>query len=185
MSRIEERLDKVRELIQDDDFLGSRGLSNEVNIRIFCYEPEDEMAVRYFVEQITTDQTLKCHLVERTLYDVFLSICDDLGITDAIPEMEEEDGSTYLLEQIHSSISCDDFAAKMDYQPHQPGDVLLLTGLGEVFPFMRLHVLLDALQSPFYNTPILAMYPGKFDGHEIKLFNRLRPNSLYRAFNVI
>ena len=95
MSRIEERLDKVRELIQDDDFLGSRGLSNEVNIRIFCYEPEDEMAVRYFVEQITTDQTLKCNLVERNLYDVFLSICDDLGITDAIPEMEEEDGSAY------------------------------------------------------------------------------------------
>ena len=46
MSTIEERLDKVRELIQDDDFLESKGLSNEVNIRIFCYEPEDEMAVR-------------------------------------------------------------------------------------------------------------------------------------------
>ena len=43
MSTIEERLDKVRELIQDDDFLNSKGLSNEVNIRIFCYEPEDEM----------------------------------------------------------------------------------------------------------------------------------------------
>lgn len=45
MSSIEERLDKVRELIQNDDFLCGRGLSNEVNIRIFCYEPEDEMAV--------------------------------------------------------------------------------------------------------------------------------------------
>ena len=49
MSSIEERLDKVRELIQNDDFLCGRGLSNEVNIRIFCYEPEDEMAVRHFV----------------------------------------------------------------------------------------------------------------------------------------
>ena len=33
MSTIEERLDKVRELIQDDDFLESKGLSNEVNNR--------------------------------------------------------------------------------------------------------------------------------------------------------
>jgi len=41
MSSIEERLDKVRELIQDNDFLDSKGLSNEVNIRIFCYDPED------------------------------------------------------------------------------------------------------------------------------------------------
>ena len=35
MSTIEERLDKVRELIQDPDFLEGKGLSNEVNIRIF------------------------------------------------------------------------------------------------------------------------------------------------------
>ena len=46
MSTIEERLDKVRELIQDDDFLDGKGLSNEVNIRIFCYEPENEMSSR-------------------------------------------------------------------------------------------------------------------------------------------
>ena len=46
MSSIEERLDKVRELIQNDDFLCGRGLSNEVNIRIFCYESEDEIAVK-------------------------------------------------------------------------------------------------------------------------------------------
>ena len=87
MSSIEERLDKVRELIQNDDFLCGRGLSNEVNIRIFCYEPEDEMAVRHFVEQVKTDQNLRCHLVERNLFQVFLDACDDLGITDSIPEM--------------------------------------------------------------------------------------------------
>ena len=67
MGTIEERLDKVRELIQDDDFLESKGLSNEVNIRIFCYDPEDEMAVRHFIEQIKTDQSLRCNLIERNL----------------------------------------------------------------------------------------------------------------------
>lgn len=35
MSNIEERLDKVRELIQEPEFLEGKGLSNEVNIRIF------------------------------------------------------------------------------------------------------------------------------------------------------
>ena len=43
MSDIKERLDKVRALIQEPEFLESKGLSNEVNIRIFCYEPENEM----------------------------------------------------------------------------------------------------------------------------------------------
>ena len=41
LGRIKERLDKVRVLIQKSDFLEGKGLSNEVNIRIFCYDPED------------------------------------------------------------------------------------------------------------------------------------------------
>ena len=32
-----ERLDNLRALIQEPDFLAGKGLSNEVNIRIFCY----------------------------------------------------------------------------------------------------------------------------------------------------
>ena len=45
MSDIKERLDKVRALIQEPEFLEGKGLSNEVNIRIFCYEPENEMGL--------------------------------------------------------------------------------------------------------------------------------------------
>lgn len=36
MSNIKERLDKVRTKIQESDFLEGKGLSNEVNIRIFA-----------------------------------------------------------------------------------------------------------------------------------------------------
>ena len=37
MSHIEERIDHVRALIQESEFLEGKVLSNEVNIRIFCY----------------------------------------------------------------------------------------------------------------------------------------------------
>ena len=68
MSDIKERLDKVRALIQEPEFLEGKGLSNEVNIRIFCYEPENEMVVRHFVNQLETDQSLDCHLIVCNLY---------------------------------------------------------------------------------------------------------------------
>ena len=96
MSDIKERLDKVRALIQESEFLEGKGLSNEVNIRIFCYEPENEMVVRHFVNQLETDQSLDCHLIVCNLYKTFLSICDDMDIIDAIPDMEEADGSAYV-----------------------------------------------------------------------------------------
>lgn len=185
MDNIMERLDRVRTLVQDSDFLEGKGLSNEVNIRIFCYEPEDEMIVRHFINQLSTDVTLGCNLKLCNLYQIFLAICDDIDITDAIPEMEENDGRIFLLEQLHSAIGEDEFIEKMQYEPHCPGDVLLLTGVGEVFPFMRIHTLLEALQPHFPDVPILVMYPGDFDGRHVKLFNRLQPHDYYRAFNVI
>ena len=113
MADIKERLDNLRIHIQEPEFLEGKGLSNEVNIRIFCYDAGDEMTVRQFVDQITTDQSLGCNLVECNLYETFLALCDDIDITDAIPEMEEADGKEFLLEQLHSAIGEAEFIEKI------------------------------------------------------------------------
>ena len=185
MESITERLDKVRKLIQEPEFLEGKGLSNEVNIRMFCYDAKDEMVVRHFIEQIATDVELNCQPKIYNLYDVFLSICEDMDILGDMQNMEDASGSRYLFEQIQSAIGTDDFIKKMQYVDHQPGDVLIITGIGEVYPFMRIHTLLEALQPHFSDTPILVMYPGTFDGRHVKLFNKLEANDYYRAFNVI
>ena len=155
MADIKERLDNLRIHIQEPEFLEGKGLSNEVNIRIFCYDAEDEMTVRQFISQITTDQTLACHLVECNLYETFLTLCDDIDITDAISEMEEADGKDFLLEQLHSAIGEGEFIEKIQYDPHRPGDVLLLTGVGDAFPFMPPNAtpgwLWDHDRSPYRN----------------------------------
>ena len=185
MSDLTERLDSLKALIQEPEFLEGRGLSNEVNIRIFCYDPKEEMTVRHFTDMLVTDQNLTCHLVEYNLYKVFLSICDDKRITDRIPQMEEKKGKQFILDQMKRMASNTAFIAKMKYEPHEAGDVILITGVGEAFPFIRVHALLDAMQPYFSDVPVLVMYPGSFDGHYVKLFDRLKANPYYRAFNVI
>lgn len=185
MRNIKERLDDLRTKIQEPDFLDGKGLSNEVNIRIFCYEAKDEMTVQHFINQIKTDSSVKCRVIDCNLYKIFLEVCDDLDITDAIPEMEETDGSDFLLEQLQSAVGQEEFIEKIQYSPHERGDILLLTGVGDAFPFMRVHALLEALQPYFSDIPILVMYPGEFDGHSLKLFDRLQPNDYYRAFTII
>lgn len=183
---IKERLDNLKIRIQQPDFLKGEGLSNEVSIWFFCYKPEDEMIVRDFTEKLVINQNLGCHIVEKNLYTVLLDLCADMDITDAIPEMEQDDGKVFLLEQLHSAVGVDEFVNKIYFEPQERGrDVLLLTGVGDVFPFMRVHNLLEALQPRFSDIPILVMYPGNFNGTQIKLFNRLKPNDYYRAFNLI
>ena len=123
MENINERLDRLKNTIQDSDFLEGKGLSNEVNIRIFCYAPQDEMTVRHFIKQLCEDKGLRCNLIECNLF--------------------------------------------------------------KIFPFMRVHVLLEALQPHFSDIPILVMYPGEYDGHYLKLFKKLPANDYYRAFSLV
>ena len=49
MSDLKERLDLLRKEIQKPDFLEGKGLSNEVNIRIFCYDSSEEITVMHFL----------------------------------------------------------------------------------------------------------------------------------------
>ena len=185
MKNITERLDSLRNLMQSREFLEGKGLSNEVNIRIFCYDPKDEMAVRHFTEKLVSDRELSCRLIEYNLYDIFLSICDEKRITDRIPAQEEKKGSRFIADQMTRMANNVAFIKKMQYEPQKPGDVILITGVGAAFPFIRVHSLLDAMQPHFSDVPVVVMYPGTFDGHFVRLFDRLTPNSYYRAFNAI
>lgn len=185
MGDITQELDRLKSFVQKTEFLEGKGLSNEVNIWIFCYDAEEEITVKHFIKQLITDQNINCNLVEWDLYKMFLQACEEIQILDAISEMESADGSNYLLEQLHFTIGEDDFIRIMKTREYSDGDVLMLTGIGEAFPFMRVHSLLEALQPHFSNTPILVMYPGEFDKYHLKLFNRLKANDYYRAFKVI
>ncbi len=184
MSEINERLDSLKQLIQSQEFLEGKGLSNEVNIRIFCYDPAKEMAVRHFTEKLVSDINLACRLKEYNLYKVFLSICDDKRITPRIPQQEERKGTKFILGQLTRMANNAAFIEKMKEKLSDEDEVIMLTGVGEVFPFIRVHALLEAMQ-PHFNRPILVMYPGSFDGRYVKLFDKLKPNPYYRAFNVV
>lgn len=185
MSELKERLDRLKQDMQKEEFLEGKGLSNEVNIRIFCYDPEEEMTVRHFVEQLAVDPSLECRLIQRNLYQIFLEICEEKRIIKSVPAMEEKKGKDYLIQQIERFANNKTFVSKMQYEPHQAGDILVITGVGQVFPFMRIHSLLEALQPEFSDIPILVFYPGKYDGRFVRLFDRIEPNPYYRAFNIV
>lgn len=186
MKNLQERLDGLRHLIRQPDFLMGRGLSNEVNIRIFCYDPREEAAAAHFVRQLHGDTSDAWRPVECNLYRIFLDACAELGILDAILEMEEERGSDFLREQLHAAVGVEAFIARIRPETLVRGrDVLIITGVGDVFPFLRVHTLLSALQPHMTDIPILVMYPGTYDGYRLRLFDRLAPNDYYRAFNVV
>ena len=63
--------------------------------------------------------------------------------------------------------------------------MLLITGVGEAYPFVRLHTLLESLQPLVSDVPIVASYPGRFDGKTLSLFGKLPAENYYRAFDLV
>lgn len=182
---IHDDLKRMAVRMEDQDFLQNKGLSNEVGIHVFPYNPEYEPIVTEFIEKLKSDKTRPYNLIECDLYEIFLQICEDKKILDKIPTMEDTRGKEYLLTQLQKIATPEMFVERMDYDNHKPGDILLITGVGKVFPYMRSHKILDNIQHIFSDIPVVMFYPGKYDGQNLKLFDKFSDANYYRAFNLI
>ncbi len=185
MSDIIYKLNKVSERLSDEAFLTNKGLSNEVGIHVFCYDPQDEITVRAYFDNLMNQRDNIFKLIEKDLYKIFLNICEEKRIINSIPDMEERKGKEYLLTQLQKIAKPEAFVEKMKYEPHKKGDVLLITGVGRVWPFMRSHIILDNIQHIFPDIPVLMLYPGTFNGQDLGLFGRFSDEHYYRAFNLL
>lgn len=207
--------DRLRERFTNDDFLNNRGLANEVGFYVYPYDASRELEVRQRTAELVaeingSEPTAKingskpaaeangpeptgthtpqsaCHIIERNLWQVFLQICENKRILNKIPSLEAKRGSDALLARMQKIATPEVFARTMDYEPHQPGrDILLITGVGQVYPFVRAHAILENAQSVFEDIPVVLLYPGRFDGQHLHLFDRINDGNYYRAFNIL
>ena len=64
-------------------------------------------------------------------------------------------------------------------------NLVILSGVGSVWPLLRSHALHSNLQAVMGNTPLVMFYPGRYDGQSLKLFGKLKNDNYYRAFKLI
>lgn len=189
----EKRCTSLRDRLNDADFLANKGLGNEAGIFTFCYDPSLELEARDYFRRLVADseagklgvQGVRANIHLCNLYDALLQICEGKRILERLPAQEAKRGQDGLLKQLARIATPEAFVDVMDWQPHEPGDVLLMTGVGEVYPFMRAHNVLNHMQSRFRDVPVVVAYPGTYDGGSLSLFGKLADGNYYRAFDLI
>ena len=107
--------------------------------------------------------------------------------------MQTSKDSAGLLKSLRGPLAAEkirDFIAS-EFEPHTY-DLLLISGVGSVWPMLRAHSLLNCLHVIMDKTPSVMFYPGRFDGTTLRLFGRVTPESstptrtpYYRAFNLV
>lgn len=179
-------------VISGERFIKKQGLGNEVPFFICPYEPSRSNEMLRLQRQLTNKlEQSGIRVIEINLYDLSVDILKERDIWNQIFELEpsvskEElkellqgvlDSESYLIPAIANKLAASDF------------DVLFLSGVGEVFPFIRSHNVLNNLQSTAKEKPTVMFFPGAYthsleSGASLDLFGKLRDDKYYRAFNI-
>ena len=187
---LDERLNQIIPRITSRDFLDSKGLGNEIGFWIFDYPPEREMDVRNFFTSTVLPalgkQIPSIRAGTVNLLELVSDLLQERNLLEKAMEMQLTKGDESTLAALRSVLKEDKLAQKIAAQFDIANlDLLILTGVGSVYPMLRTHTLLSALHPIMGNTPLLMFFPGKYDGHSLRLFNTLAEDHYYRAFRLI
>lgn len=187
MSNINARLDMIIPKIKDKKFLQGSGLGNEINFRVFDYDPQEELIVRDYIKHVKKEFGAlgsKRKIIEFDLYKMLLDIARDMDIFDEIFELEERDGKEALNEALKNFAQPDIFFKKIQREILDH-NVIFITGVGKAFPFIRSHNILNNLQEIIERIPVIMFFPGVYDGQSLKIFGKLNDDNYYRAFPLV
>ncbi len=187
---LEERLNLILPRMTARDFLDSKGLGNEIGFWVFDYPPEREMDVRGFLSGTVFPslgkQVPPINAAIVDLLSLVTGLLEERNLLDKAMEMQTTKGNDSTLAALRPVLKEDKLAQKIASQYDIASlDVLVLTGVGAVYPMLRTHTLLSALHPIMGDTPLLMFFPGKYDGHTLRLFNTLAEDHYYRAFQLV
>lgn len=174
-------------------FLRMEGLSNEVPFFIYPYEPERALDVAKAKKRIKNRLASKgIEVREINLYDLSVGVLKERGDWDEVLEVESDLDKTEFTEMLQSMLNPQQYLAPAIRERLADGgfDIVFLTGIGEVFPYIRSHNVLNNLQSVVVGKPMLMFFPGRYEqsdtlGSSLVLFGRLKDDQYYRAKNIL
>ena len=186
--KLQARLDQILPLITREEFLRSEGRGNEIGFHIFEYPPAEELMVRqhvdFMVERIKKHYGLK--VVNVNLFELIVNHLKDRNLLDRSITLEQTKGPKELQRALKAPLKAEN-AIKLfvEYAKPQDVDLVFMTGIGNAWPLLRAHTLLNNLQTVMGDTPLITFYPGRFDGQHVQLFGKLQSNPYYRAFRLV
>lgn len=188
-----ERAEHLFKVVTSQRFLTKQGLGNEVPFFICPFPAEEGLSMNEDRSDLVTRiRHAGVEVLDLSLYDLSLAILEERGILDQILEIEPDTGKDEIRELLQSVLDphanlIPKIGEGIDTTPH---DVIFLSGVGEVYPYIRSHNVLNNLQSTAKDKPTVLFFPGSYThalatGASLDLFGRLHDDKYYRAFNIL
>jgi hypothetical protein len=189
----QDRFQQLFRVISSDRFLNKEGLGNEVPFFICPYPSKDSVAMQSMEQQLVRKllQENNVRVLQINLYDLSVELLQKRGIWERILQIEDTTEKGKLKQLLQGPLDPESHLvpAIAEKMQEQEFDVMFITGVGEVFPYIRSHNVLNNLQSTAKEQPTVLFFPGEYTqslefGASLDLFGRLHNDKYYRAFNI-
>jgi hypothetical protein len=188
-------LDKrLQEILTRPEFLEMRGVAKEVPIFIQTYSPADDDQLRLVVrgvEQHLRKQGLRVNHVD--LFELVLKLLEAKGYLDVVLQEEASWSKSDLFDTLQNVAEPTSALVPKLMEALGDAQISLITGSGRVYPFLRTHTILEALQPAMVRHPVVIFFPGEYSqdadgGTYLRLFGKSATtkieNAHYRAINL-
>jgi len=191
-TNLQASFDHLLAVLSGKRFLQKEGLGNEVPFFICPYDATISVEVARRQKQLINRlEQSGIRVLEINLYDLSIEMLKERGIWEQILEIEPSVSKDELKELLQGVLDPETnlVPAMASKLKNNEFDMLFLTGVGEIFPYIRSHHVLNNLQSTAKEKPTLMFFPGTYthsleSGASLDLFQRLHDDKYYRAFNI-
>jgi hypothetical protein len=189
---ISERFKHLKKLISSERFLKKQGLGNDVPFFICPYRPKEAIEMERLQKQLVNKLSQSgIQILEINLYDLSVDVLKKNDDWEWYLREESKMTKEELLEGLQSILDTENvlipaISEKIKNKSH---DVIFMSGVGEVYPYIRSHSVLNNLLSVAKDSPLVMFFPGEYThslefGASLDLFGKLHDDKYYRAFNI-
>jgi hypothetical protein len=172
-----------------------KGLAKEIPIFIQTYDPSEEDDLRQIVKgllQGLKQEGLRVSHVD--LFELVIQILEEKGYLDVLLQDESSWAKSDLFDTLQNvSDPANELVPKLMEAIGATPQLTLITGSGRIYPFLRTHSIIEALQPEMVKHPVVIFFPGDYSqdadgGSYLRLFgttpNTKIENPHYRATNL-
>jgi hypothetical protein len=179
-------------IMSGERFLSMQGLGNEVPFFICPFKPEHSLEMAQLQRHLTNRlEQSGIRVLTINLYDLSMELLRKRGIFKQVMDWEPQATKDELMEVLQGVLDPEThlIPAMVERITGEAFEILFVSGVGEVFPFIRSHNVLNNLQSKAKDRPTVLFFPGEYThsaatGASLDLFGRLHDDKYYRAFNI-
>lgn len=169
------------------EFLNMEGLSGEVPFWIAPYDIQLQDAADAELEHLINklnNQGINVLLLD--LFEISIQIIESNIGLEKIFQVEKKKNKDKFKKALQSTLNLQErFIPYIEHKVRESNtQILMLKGVGSVYPFIRSHNVLNNLQSAITEIPTLMFFPGEYNGKELSLFGDFKDDNYYRAFNI-